>query len=195
MQALNLHAQHVSKLLLRWVAAKFLHQPLTLASNAIESSIDIDWQANSAALISHSSTNRLTNPPGSVSAEAVPAAPVIALDGSHQANVTFLDEIEQRQTPANVALGDTYHQTQVRQYKLLHGVLVARLDALGQINLLRMAQHRHATDFAEVCGDRIHLSGLAPLNGSCHLMDTPEAGLACLRFVWHINQRCAICFH
>ena len=49
---------------------------------------------------------------------------VETLDGFHEADVAFLDEVIQWQAIAGVALGDMHHKTQVRHNELACGVEV-----------------------------------------------------------------------
>jgi hypothetical protein len=72
---------------------------------------------------------------------------VETLDGLHQADIAFLDQVGVRQAIAQVAARDRHHQAQVRQHQLLRGVQVVRFpQALGQRDLFLVGQHRQAVD-------------------------------------------------
>ena len=82
--------------------------------------------------------------------------PVVELlDRADEAEVALLDQVEQRQPAAVVPLGDAHHEAQVG---LDHGALgehVARLDALGQGDLLRGRQERDTADLRKVGAHRV----------------------------------------
>src|SRR5436853_305245 len=56
----------------------------------------------------------LANPPRRVCAELEAAAPVEFLDGAQQAEIAFLDQVDQRHATVRIAPGDADHQAQVR---------------------------------------------------------------------------------
>ena len=75
-----------------------------------------------------------------------PAAPVELLDGAHEPERALLDEVEERQAAAAVALGDRDDEAQVGLDHLLLRGLVAELDALGEADLVGGREQRHAAD-------------------------------------------------
>ena len=78
-----------------------------------------------------------------------PAPPVELLDRPHQAERPLLDQVQERQPAAAVALGDRDHQAQVGLDHLLLGRLVAELDALCEADLVGRRQERHPPDVLE----------------------------------------------
>ena len=79
--------------------------------------------------------DRLADPPGRVGRELEPAPILKPIDRLHEADVAFLDEVEQRQVAPEVPLRDRHDQTQVRLHqlalRLAHGA-VAALDLLEE---------------------------------------------------------------
>jgi len=74
-----------------------------------------------------------------------------ALDGLHEADVAFLDEVSHRQPIAAVAARDVHHEPQVRQHQLSGGVEIALgAEALGECALLRAGKDGNAADALEV---------------------------------------------
>jgi hypothetical protein len=75
---------------------------------------------------------------------------VEALDGLHQADVAFLDQVAERQAVAVVAAGDVHDETQVREHQFARGIeVVVVAEAAGQRLFLLDRQHRdlmHGTD-------------------------------------------------
>ena len=55
----------------------------------------VDRDSDRPSVIGDCSRDRLTNPPGSVSAELVPAAIFVFLNTSHQASVPFLNKVKE----------------------------------------------------------------------------------------------------
>src|SRR5258708_19835508 len=106
-------------------------------------------------------------------AEAMATAPVVALHRAHQADVALLNQVEQREATPHVALGDADDQAEVRQHELLDSLLVARLDALGKVDLLRVTKHRHAPDLAEVARDPVYFPTSPPLPPPPPLLPPP----------------------
>jgi hypothetical protein len=75
-----------------------------------------------AGLIGDRAGDRLTDPPGRIGRELVAAAVFELVDGLHQADVAFLNEIKELQAAVGVFLGDRDHQTQVRLDHFLLGL-------------------------------------------------------------------------
>ncbi len=101
----------------------------------------MDGDANGTRLISNGTSNRLPNPPRGISGELV-SPPVFELvHRLHQADVAFLNQVEELQTAVGILLGDGNHQTQVGFDQLPLGLLrvhVALDDlALGALELLK----------------------------------------------------------
>jgi hypothetical protein len=124
------------------------------------------------------------------------------LDGADQAQVAFLDEVQERQPTAGVALGDRDDQTQVRLQQVVlggpaldhHGVQVgavlrverhpqlvggrqallgeqARLDALGEVDLLLRVEQLGLADAVEVGAHQVGRDAPLVLAGGRHLVE------------------------
>ena len=93
--------------------------------------------------------HRLADPPGGVRRE-LEAAPVVELlDGADQAEDPLLDQVEERQPQAPVALRVRHDEPQVRLDHPILGALVASLDPLGQLDLLDGGEQRALRDVAQ----------------------------------------------
>ncbi|MCY1177488.1 hypothetical protein D9M73_177980 [compost metagenome] len=66
-----------------------------------------------AGLVGDRPGNGLTDPPGGIGRELVAATVFELVHGLHQADVAFLDQVEELQAAVGVLLGDGDHQTQV----------------------------------------------------------------------------------
>ena len=106
-------------------------------------------------MVLEAALHRLADPPGRVRRELEAAAVVELLDGADQAQDPLLDQVEERQPEAAVALGVRHHQAQVGLDHPVLGVLVAALDALGQLDLLGRRQQAPLGDVAQEDLERV----------------------------------------
>ena len=82
-------------------------------------------------------------------------APVVALDGLHEADVPLLDQVEEAEAAAGIAAGDRDDKTQVRLDQAPAGALIATLEGLREGDLLGGGQKRNLGDLAQVEADRV----------------------------------------
>ena len=117
----------------RRLAAEFLLQLALRAHQLVDGLDHVDRDANGPRLVRDGPRDRLPHPPGGVGRELVSAAVIELVDGLHQADVAFLDQVQERQPAIGVALGDGDHQPEVGLDQLLLrrlGFLLAALDDL-----------------------------------------------------------------
>src|SRR4051812_24472131 len=96
----------------------------------------MDWDPDRAGLLLQRALHRLPDPPGRIGRELEAAAMVELLDRADQADDALLDQIQERQPEAAVALGVRDDQAEVG---LDHPVLCSRIalfDPLRQLDLL-----------------------------------------------------------
>jgi hypothetical protein len=93
--------------------------------------------------------HRLADPPRGVRGELEAAAVVELLDRPDQAQDSLLDQVEERQPEAAVALGVGDHEPQVRLDHAVLRALVAALDPLRELDLLDRRQERPLRDVAQ----------------------------------------------
>ena len=88
----------------------------------------------------------LADPPGRVRGELEAVAVVEFLGRANEPDRALLDQVEKRQALVAVVLRDRDDEAEVRlDHRLLRRV-VASLDALGELDLLRGRQERHLAD-------------------------------------------------
>ena len=76
---------------------------------------------------------------------------VEALDGLHQANVAFLDQVGMRQAIAQILAGHRHHQPQMGGHQLAGSIdVLMLLEPARQTGLLLGRQHRQAIDGRDV---------------------------------------------
>ena len=107
-------------------------------------------QTDGLGLVGQRAFDGLLDPPGRVSGQLGPLLRVETLDPFHQADVAFIDEVEQRKAKALIVAGDFHDQAQIGPDHLLARLRVALLDAPGQFDLLFRRQQRRLTNFAQV---------------------------------------------
>ena len=116
----------------------------------------VHGDADRAALVGDRAGHRLADPPGGVGRELVAAAVVELLHRADQPQRALLDQVEEREAAAHVALGDRHHQAQVGLDHVLLGGHVAALDALAPSATSSLgAEQRHAADRAQVQAQRV----------------------------------------
>ena len=102
--------------------------------------------ADRPALVRDRARDRLADPPGRVGRELEALAVVELLRGADEPDRALLDQVEERQALVAVALRDRDDEAEVRlDHRLLRGVLAA-LDALRELDLLRGGQQRNLAD-------------------------------------------------
>src|ERR1700722_10544137 len=138
----NVHA--LGDFFRRRLASQFLHQLPRSADQLVDGFDHVHRDANRTRLISDGAGNRLPNPPRGIRGKFVATAVFEFVHGFHQADVAFLNQVEELQTAVGVFLGDGNHQAEVGLDQLALGLLrvhVALDDlALSALELLK----RHA---------------------------------------------------
>jgi len=100
----------------------------------------MDGQANRFGLIGQSPLDRLFNPPGTVGRELSTFRWVESLDRLHQADISFIDEIQQRKAQAFVIVRDLYDQAKVRLDHLFARFFVTLLNLCRKFHLFLRGQ-------------------------------------------------------
>jgi hypothetical protein len=102
-----------------------------------------------ARLVGDAALDRLADPERRVGRELVAAPPIELLGGADQPENALLDQVEQRQVVALVALRERHDEAQIRVDHPLLGLGVALLDQLRQLDLLLGCEQWVATHLVE----------------------------------------------
>jgi MFS family permease len=122
--------------------------------------VDVDGDADRLRLVCDRALAGLADPPGGVRRELESLAPVELLDGAVQPDDALLDQVAERDALAHVPAGDMDDEAQVRvDHALLRRVLAA-LDLLRQLDLLRGREQRIAPELVHEQGQRVAARGL-----------------------------------
>src|ERR1017187_1590386 len=154
----NVHP--LGNLFRRRFASQFLHQLPRRADQLVDRFDHVQRDTNRTRLIGDGSGNGLPNPPRGISRELITAAVFELVDRLHQADVAFLNQVEELQSTIGVLLCNRDHQPQVRFDELALGVLrvhVALDDlALRALELLEQQARFHFKLF-QLSADRARL--------------------------------------
>jgi len=146
------------ELLVGRVAAERLRELALRARHAVDRLDHVHRHADRAGLVGDAARDRLADPPGGVGGELEATAPVELLDGAHEADVAFLDQIEEEHAAPDVAARNGDHETQVGLDQVAASGGVAALDALRERNLLLGREQRNTADLAKVLAHRVGLA-------------------------------------
>ena len=116
-----------------------------------------------ARLVGDRAGDRLPDPPGRIGRELVAAAVLELVDRLHQADIAFLDQIEELQAAVGVFLGDRDHEAEVGLDHLLLGdggfalALLHLVDDAAVLGDVEAGFGRQRLDFAADLVDRVEL--------------------------------------
>ena len=121
--------------------------------------------ADGAGLVGHGAGDGLADPPGGVGGELVALGVVELLDGADEAEVAFLDEVEEGHAAAGVALGDAHHEAQVRlEQVVLGGAALATMVRRSAPQLRRRARRRSPRRAQALLGEQAGLDALGQVD-------------------------------
>src|ERR1017187_6823024 len=194
----NIHP--LGDLFRRRFASQFLHQLPRRADQLVDRLDHVHRDTNRTRLIGNGTRNRLPDPPRGIGRELIPTAVFELVDGLHQADVAFLNQVEELQPAIGVFLCNRNDETQVGFNQLalrLLGVHVA-LDDLA-LCALELLEQQSRFDFKlfefAVDGARLLLVFLALLFAArafgplLQVLDLPvERAHAVDRAVHTLNQ-------
>src|SRR5215471_2751399 len=112
-------------------ATEFLNKLATGANQFVDGFNHVNRDADGACLVGNGAGDGLANPPSSVGGKFVAATPFELVDGLHQADIAFLNEIEELQTAVGVFLRDGDDQAKVGLDQFLLGLFGFRFAALN----------------------------------------------------------------
>ena len=111
----------------------------------------VHGNSNGAGLVGNGPGNRLPNPPSSVGGKLITAAIFKFIDRLHQANIAFLDEVEEQQAAIGVLLGDGNDQTQIGLHHFFLGPPCFRFTGRHPAVDLFNFRQRDARAFGNFC--------------------------------------------
>src|SRR6266446_6033857 len=137
---LERHAEFLGKLLGRGLAADLVEHLARRAHDLVDGLDHVHGDADGAHLIGDRTADRLADPPRGIGRELVAAAVLELVDRLHQADIAFLDQVEELQAAVGVFLGDGDDEAQIRLHHLLLGLARLTLALLHHLhNLAELA--------------------------------------------------------
>ena len=127
------------------LAAQFLHELAAGAHELVDRLDHVHRNADGAGLIGDGAGDGLANPPSRVGGKLVAAAPLEFVDGLHQADVAFLNQVEELQAAVGIFLRDGNDQAKVGFDQFFLGLLGFRFAAKDH---LKRALQLGGADFA-----------------------------------------------
>src|SRR5690606_4324674 len=150
------HRQAFGHFLRRRLAAAFVEELAAAAYQLVDRLDHMDRDADRARLVGDRAGDRLPDPPGRIGAELVAAAILEFVDRLHQADIAFLNEVEELQPAVGIFLRDRDHEAQVRLDHFLLGdarLALALLDHVHDAAEFGQAHARRLRDFADLDAD------------------------------------------
>jgi hypothetical protein len=119
-------AELFGQFLRRRLAADLVQHLAAGAHELVDRLDHVHRDADGARLVGDRAGDRLPDPPRGIGRELVAAAVLELVDRLHQADVAFLDEVEELQAAVGVFLGDRDHEAQVGLDHFLLGLRASR---------------------------------------------------------------------
>ena len=175
-------------LLARRLAAVLLHEAARDAHELVDRLHHVDGDADRPRLVGDRARDRLADPPRRVGAELEALAVVELLDRADQADVAFLDQVEQRHAAADVLLRDADDEPQVRLGELLLGaeaLALQRVEVVAQASPPRCSGRSRGPTAAAAGPSRCRSASRSPCTCSgCRMCVMIESRtIACSRFI------------
>src|SRR5271166_2168403 len=129
-------------------ASQLLHQLPRGADQLVDRLDHVHRDTNRTRLVGNGTSNRLPNPPRGVRRKFVATAVFELVDGLHQADVAFLNQVEELQAAVGVLFRDRNHETEVGLDQLALGLLRVHvaLDDLA-LRALDLLEQQAGFDF------------------------------------------------
>src|ERR1700739_4494861 len=116
------------------------------------------WKPDRLTLVCHRPLDRLLDPPGAVSTQLATLCRVKAFDGLHETDVSFRNQIEERDPKMRVVMSDLNAQSEVCFDHQSPSLPVSHFNTRRQLNLLFRTQQRGLHDLSKVnFDDRIRI--------------------------------------
>ncbi len=117
------HVQFEGQLFGRGFAAEVLQHLALHAGQLVDDFHHVHRDTDGAGLVSHGAGDGLADPPGGVGGELEALGVVELLDRTDQAQVAFLDQVQEQHAAAGVALGQRNHEAEVGLKQVVLGAL------------------------------------------------------------------------
>src|SRR5690606_23659981 len=152
------HFHALAQLFGRGLAAHFLQHLTGDAVELVDRLDHVHRDADGPRLVGNGASDRLANPPGGVGRELVAATVFELVHRLHQADVAFLDQVEELQAAVGILLGDGNNQAQVGlDHLFLRPASLGFTDGHAAVDVLDVGNGQYAFFFQ---GDQLLLAAL-----------------------------------
>lgn len=142
--------EFLGQFLIGGFAAEQFLQLIGGASHAGDFIDQMDGEPDGFPLVGEGAFDGLFDPPGGVGGELAALGGVEAFDGFHQADVAFVDEVEEGEAVVLVIAGDFDDQAEVGLDHVFAGAEVAGLDTGGEGDFLLRSEQGDLADLAQI---------------------------------------------
>ncbi len=143
-------------------AAHFLHEIFGGVPQPAQHVDHVHRDADRPSLVGNGPRDGLANPPGGVGGKFIAAAVFVLVHRPHQPRIAFLDQVQEREAPVAVFLGDRHDQPQVAAgqppldrfvvFEIAPHVLQPVPQAAGAFHRHQHQVPQLATPFRQRCG-------------------------------------------
>src|SRR5258708_29328104 len=92
-------------------------------------------KANRPHLVGKSARNSLTNPPGRICDKSVAPARIKFIGGTYEANVSFLNQVQQARTQDTILIRNTHYQAAFRLLSVRNDALTSTVTMFKTLKL------------------------------------------------------------
>ena len=131
---LQRHGELLGQFLRRRLTPDLVQHLARGAHDLVDRLDHVDRDTDGAGLVGDRAGNRLPDPPGGVGRELVAATILEFVDRLHQADIAFLNQIQELQAAIRIFLGDRDHETQIGLDHLLLGLARLALALLHHVH-------------------------------------------------------------
>ena len=163
------HGELFGQFLRRRLAADFVQHLARGAHDLVDRLDHMHGNADGARLIGDRAGDRLPDPPGRIGREFIAAAIFELIDRLHQADIAFLNEVEELQAAIGVFLGDGDDETQIGLDHFLLGLARLALALLHHMHNFSGTRNSRAPSRRERVDVPKHKSLIRP----CPLRQNP----------------------
>ena len=137
-----------------WLPSQLLQELTGNADELVDGFHHVYWNANSACLIGDGPCDGLPYPPGGIGTEFIALRIIKFFHGLDEAQITFLNEIEELHAASHIAFRDTDHKAQIRfrqsAGRLFSRRVVSVITQFGQPDLVLRRKKRHPPNLFQV---------------------------------------------
>ena len=139
-------AKHLRNFLIGRFSSQLLCQSTACTDNLIDCLHHMYRNTDRLCLICNCTGNCLTDPPCRICGKLKSFFVLKLINCFHQTDIPLLNQIQKRQSPADILLGNTYYQSEICFNQFLLGFRITLTDPLGNLLLFFHGKQTHLSD-------------------------------------------------